>query len=285
VFHASYVPTHGAIAAWAGLGPLVLSAWGSDVTPPSGRDKSWPIRKLIGYALRRADTVCVTSEFLAQQVRRYAPSVQPYITPFGVDTEQFAPADQTTRHSGPFTIGIAKTIAPMYGQQVVLDTLPAIHRAIGEVRLVLIGSDRTRGAIRQRARRLGVENLIEFRGFVPHRDLPSHLRGLDLAVNPSICQESFGVSVLEASACGLPVVATDVGGVREVCRDGHTGQLVPPADATALGEAIIHLAGRESLRDQMGREGRRFVEKYYSWDRCVDTMLEQLRRTAEGQPG
>ena len=284
VFHASYVPTNGAIAAWAGLRPLVLSVWGSDVTSAPGRPKPWPIRKLICYALERANTVCTTSEFLSRQVTQYMPSLRPHITPFGVDIDQFTPVDMPGDHgSRPFTIGVVKTIASMYGQQIVLEALPAIRRAIGDVRLVLIGTDRTDGAIRQQARRLGVEDLIELRGFVPHKTLPSHIRNFDLVVNPSVCEESFGVSVLEASASGVPVVATDVGGVSEVCRHGHTGWLVPPGDTDALAQAVIRLAGNESLRVQMGQAGRQFVKANYAWDHCVDMMLERLRHTTKGQ--
>ena len=105
------------------------------------------------------------------------------------------------------------------------------------------------------------------------------MNSFDIYVHPSICTESFGVAVLEASACGCPVVATRVGGVPEVCIDGQTGILVEPNNSDVLADAIIKLAKNAQLRNNMGMAGRDFVVKNYDWNKNVRTMLELMEKT------
>jgi phosphatidyl-myo-inositol dimannoside synthase len=81
--------------------------------------------------------------------------------------------------------------------------------------------------------------------------------------------EGFGISLVEASACGLPVVAGNSGGIPDAVREGETGFLVPPEDPAALAEAICRLLADPHLARRIGATGRRAVETYYNWDRVV----------------
>ncbi|MBA7698423.1 GDP-mannose-dependent alpha-(1-6)-phosphatidylinositol monomannoside mannosyltransferase [subsurface metagenome] len=103
--------------------------------------------------------------------------------------------------------------------------------------------------------------------------MPEILQSFDVFAHPSVSSESFGVAVLEASACGLPVVATRVGGVPEVCIDRKTGFLVPPLDSDALAQAIILLAKDSKLSQRMANAGRSFVLEKYVWGVNVKRML------------
>ena len=113
---------------------------------------------------------------------------------------------------------------------------------------------------------------VHFYGGLPHAQMPQALNGLDVFVAPSR-RESFGVSVLEASACALPVVASAVGGLPEVVQHGVTGLLVPPGDVSALAAALATLADDPALRLSMGRAGRQMVQARYAWPFCVQQML------------
>lgn len=279
VVNACYAPTHGVIAGFAGCHPLVLSIWGSDVISHTNPKKPWWICKAIGYALRKADLVCVTSRFLLNEITTYGDVPMEVVQiPYGVDCERFSPHDdcrepQTTSH---FCIGFVKTLAPIYGPDVLLRAMALVVKRMPTARLVMVGRNRMGGQLARLAKELGIENNVEFLGYVPNDDIPALLRSLDVMVNPSVCRESFGVSVLEASACGVAVVATRVGGVPEVCIDERTGLLVEPSEPEALGKAILYLAENPEFRQRMGREGRQFVLDHYVWKDNVEAMLNRF---------
>ena len=103
-------------------------------------------------------------------------------------------------------------------------------------------------------------------------------------VMPSVMEsESFGVAVLEASACGRPVIASRVGGVPEVLRHGETGLLVPPGDTDALAKAIISLASDREKCRAMGEAGRELVRADYPWERSLDMLTELYNRSINGK--
>lgn len=116
-------------------------------------------------------------------------------------------------------------------------------------------------------------------GSAAHARVPSLLQGFDVFVAMSR-QESFGVAVAEASAAGLPVVASNVGGLPEVVVDGETGFLVQSGDAEALAGCLDRLLADEALRDRMGAAGREFVARHFDWEDSVTQMMSiygQLR--------
>jgi len=109
---------------------------------------------------------------------------------------------------------------------------------------------------------------------VSDRDLPALYNLASVYVGASrlaerIGVEGFGISLVEASACGLPVVAGNSGGIPDAVRDGETGFLVPPEDPAALAAAIVRLLASPDLAKRVGAAGRRAVETYYNWDRVV----------------
>ena len=124
------------------------------------------------------------------------------------------------------------------------------------------------------ARAVGVDDRVRLVGAAQRAEVPGVLRSVDVV---ACCPwyEPFGLVALEAMACGRPVVATAVGGVAETVDDGVTGLLVPPANAGALADAIERLARDVSLRSEMGRAGRAFVEANYRWSDNA-ALMERL---------
>lgn len=281
VVNAHYALTNGVIAAFSGNRPIVISVWGSDVIwDKIVRIPSF-MKLFLKYAFHRADAICVTSKFMIQFVLPVAPKSERIVhVPFGIDCSLFMPAKSKTHgQSGQFRIGFIKTLEMLYGPHVLIQALPNILKAVPDVTLVMAGKDKMDGQLKMLADKLGVGDRVEFTGFIQNDKIPEILHSLDIYVHPSICQESFGVSILEASACGIPVVATRVGGVPEVCIDGQTGLLIEPNNPEALAEAIIKLANDPELRHNMGQAGRDFVVNNYDWNRNVQTMLETLQKT------
>lgn len=284
VVNAHYASGYGTTAALCGVRPVLLSVWGSDVYdfPYESALKG----RLIRGNLRRATAIASTSHAMARQVQRLTPErTDIAVTPFGVDLVRFTP-DPSRRTGGRLTIGIVKSLAPKYGVDLLLRAFAGLVadadvRALpDECRLLVVGDGPQRAELESLARTLGIAPRTEFAGAVAHADVPAWLNRIDIYAAPSrLDSESFGVAVIEASACALPVVVSDVGGLPEVVRDGETGLIVPRDDVSALQAALKRLVLDAALCERLGRAGRAHVEREYEWGHCVDVMercLEQL---------
>jgi glycosyltransferase involved in cell wall biosynthesis len=221
------------------------------------------------------------------------------VTPFGVDLERFVPAPQgaalpvasaaARRSATPLTIGIVKTLAPKYGVDLLLRAMAGLLRDDElrmtplNLKLLIVGDGPQRNALEALAVQLGIGERTEFVGGVRHRDVPHWLQRMDIFAAPSRSDsESFGVAVVEASACALPVVVANVGGLPEVVQDGRTGLVVPPDDVGALQAALKRLVLDAGLRATLGRQGRARVERDYGWTHCVDLMQACYADTLRG---
>ena len=281
-----YASGYGTTAALSGFAPSVLSVWGSDVYdfPEHGALQAWLIRR----NLRRATAIASTSLAMADRVRRLTPErSEVSVTPFGVDLRQFAPAAPASVRA-VLTIGTVKTLAPKYGLDVLLRAYSAllqddaVRTQAPPTRLLIVGGGPEREALQALAGALGVASQTEFVGPVEHREVPRWLHELDVYVAPSrLDSESFGVAVIEASACGVPVVVSDSGGLPEVVRDGVTGLVVPRDDVPALTQALRRLVLDAALRRTLGSQGRAHVQREYEWGQCVLRMEDCYRRTLE----
>jgi sugar transferase (PEP-CTERM/EpsH1 system associated) len=167
---------------------------------------------------------------------------------------------------GPI-IGAISRLDPVKGVDFLIRALAQVNGAT----LVVVGDGPERAALEALAGDLGVADRIHWAGH--RRDVPYLLPAFDLLVQPSL-HEGLPNTVLEAMACGLPVVATAVGGTPEVIVDGLTGLLVPPRDADALAQAMVTLLSNADLRRTMGRAGRERVAQRFTAER----MVEQTQR-------
>jgi len=177
--------------------------------------------------------------------------------------------------------GVVGSIIPRKGQLYLVRALPKILSACPNARLVLIGTTKpTPGyvaEVRAEAERLGVASRIVWLG---HRDDAAEVMGaLDLFVLPSL-EESLPLSILEAMAAGLPVVATAVSGIPEVVRQNETGMLVPPRDSNALADAIIALLADPERRRRFGQAGQRVVRACHTIEGQVTAIEQVLARVA-----
>jgi glycosyltransferase involved in cell wall biosynthesis len=135
-----------------------------------------------------------------------------------------------------------------------------------------VGDGDMAATYRRQARDLGLQGRVHFLGRIGPARLPAIYRLADVVVLPSSIQESFGMVLAEAMACGKPVIASRLPGVRTVVADGTTGLLVPPADPAALAGALTRLLGDAPLRAEMGAAGRRRVLARYDWRRIGERL-------------
>lgn len=272
ILHALHLTSYGFLGALCDTHPRLASVWGTDIL----QAPTWsPFHNAITrYALARADRVTATGFHLAWATLRFTPRTkQVTVIPYGVDTERFRPTE-ANRPSGTTVFGSVGRLSIEKGLPDLLRATAFLLERKMDVRVVLAGDGPERRRLEALARELQIEASVEFRGHVTHADVPQVLRELDIFVMPSRA-EGFGVAALEASAAGLPVVASRVHGIPDVVRHGSTGVLVPPRDVAALAAAMEQLAADPAKRGDMGMAGRAFVERRYRWeDNC--RQMEQL---------
>ena len=188
--------------------------------------------------------------------------------PCGVDTEQFRPMPRARARK---TLGLPKEerlvlyagrIEPLKGIDILLR---AAAETEGRFRLLVVGGDakddRRKEELRALAAELGIAERVTFRDAVSHDELPLYYNAADVCVVPSY-YESFGLVALEAMACGLPVIASRVGGLAETVRDGQTGYLIPWRCPEPFAERLQLLLDNEPLRRSLGRAARANVERF-----------------------
>ena len=263
ILHSHHASSFGFLASFVDHPRKILSVWGYDVVDFPYRN--FVNRAIVKRALKKAHYLTVTSRFLEKAVRKlHSIPVEIKVIPFGIDPEQFGYYDRPQKEI--VNIGIAKALRPKYGIDILIMAFKKLTETHRNIRLTIAGKGESADEYSNMVKKMGLDDLVRFVGFVDHDKMPEFLSTIDIFVMPSIYDgESFGVAALEASATGLPVVASRVGGVPEVIDDGKTGFLVNRKDASELAKALEKLILDPTLRREMGKAGREFVENNYVW--------------------
>lgn len=281
IVNAHYASGYGTLARLSGLRPLVLSVWGSDVYDFPYQNKL--SMKLITKNLLYADQIASTSYCMADQVRKLLgqKSFPIEIIPFGVDIEKFS-RKSVKEDNGRICIGNIKSLEPIYGIADLIEAIGILRKnleskGLAEVSKKIIvqiyGDGGQKDEISKLIKQLQLTDTVELKGKIPNSKVPEALEMMDIFCVTSR-NESFGVSTVEAMAMGLPVVATDVDGFREVVDDGNTGIIVARKNPFAIADGLEKLVLDEELRYLMGTNGIRRVMQFYNWDKNVDIMLK-----------
>jgi sugar transferase (PEP-CTERM/EpsH1 system associated) len=183
----------------------------------------------------------------------------------GIDLERF-PLPDRTAYTGPIRAIHVARLNVIKDQSTLLRAVREVVHRQPEFRLTIVGDGPIREELHSLCESLGLVGHVHFLG--DRRDIPTLLANADLFVLSSI-EEGLSLTLLEAMASGLAVVATDVGGNREVVLHGKSGLLVPSRSPERLAEAILHLAHRPNVIREMGRQGRVLVEKHFNLKNTV----------------
>lgn len=298
----AHSPCLNALAAF-GLGvPVVYemrSSWEdaavSNGTTTEGSPRYRASRALETYALRRADAVITICEGLRTDVigRGVAPE-RVTVVPNAVEpadlggTSESAAVEARRRHGleGCCVLGFIGSFFAWEGLSLLLDAMPAIVAQRPDVRLLLVGGGNDDAALRAQAERLGLGGHVVFIGRVPHSAVAQLYAATDVLVYPRLPMRLTDMVTplkpLEAMALGKLQVASDVGGHRELIRDGDTGVLFRAGDPTALAGAVLRLLADSGLQERCKSRGPLWVREERTWDRVVPRYAAVYERVARG---
>jgi len=273
--HEPFTPSTSMLATLAATTPVVAT-FHAFLDRSRLMEVSGPILRQID---RRIDAAVAVSEAAASFVRRVRHGPVE-IVPNGVDVARLAePADPPEGLPPGRRILWVNRLDPQKGFGVMVDAFARLARELDDVHLLVAGEGRDRVALHSLSRQ--ARNRVIPLGTVPHDELPRYHAAADVFCSPAVGQESFGIVLVEAMAAGVPVVATDIPGYREVVQDGVDGLLVRPNDPEALAEAIRRVLSEPGLASALADAGRARAPDF-AWDAVVPRIEAVYGRALNG---
>jgi glycosyltransferase involved in cell wall biosynthesis len=262
ILHAHRVNSAGWMGALSGFHPFVVTAWGSDLNDLDLQPRL--SRPLAGLVVRSADLITASSKDLLHQAHLLGAKMDRcHRIQWGVDLKYFFPGNspelrqQLDIGEGPVILS-PRAIDLIYNIHILLVAMPAVLRQFPEAKLVLRDYNTNqsyKARLMNQIADLGIEHAIRWLGRIsPWEANAAVYRMADIAVSIPF-SEGMAVSVWEALACGLPVIASDLPSLREWIIPGENGLLVPVGDAEALGQAIVRLLGDIDMQNRFGERG------------------------------
>lgn len=256
------------IPAWAAKKflkiPYVVWGQGSDIYLPElfTRMTSKPI-------LQDADALLALTEDMKKKMREIH-NREIFVVPNGVDLERFKISSGGKKKGNAKTIVFVGRLYPIKGVQYLIEAMAVVHREMPDVKLVLVGDGVERSRLVELSKRLNLNDCIKFEGQVPQAKIPQIMHQADVFALSSL-SESFGIVNIEAMAAGLPIVATNVGGIPYIVEEGVNGYLVKAKNPDAIAARILILLQNDEIHEKMSANNREKAE-LYTWDKVAGTV-------------
>lgn len=289
LIHAGPVQTCGLLVALSGFKPFLLMSWGSDILAKPGQSVlSWLITV---FTIRRAGMIacdCLAVRDRIMALAKY-PEDRIVVFPWGVDLNQF--------HSAPSRLALrsklgwqnkkivvwTRSLEKIYGVGVFLEAVRRISAVKPDVRFVMLGEGTLRPQVEDFITRHNLKKVIYLAGRVAHDLLPHYFNEADVYASCSYSDGS-SVSLLEAMACQLPVVVTDLPANREWVKPGVNGWLTEPGNAKALATALLDALADEERRKSMGEANALVIKERADWDKNFPLLLAAYERLMRDKP-
>jgi glycosyltransferase involved in cell wall biosynthesis len=227
---------------------------------------------LVPRVYRRASFVAISDSSRDDMVERGIPAAAIRVVLCGVDHARYRP-DPAARDARPLVVFVGR-LERYKRLDVLLEAVAALRGRGRDVHAVIAGAGDALEAVRAQVRALGLEGCVAVPGFVDEAEKVRLLQAAHVAVQPSE-KEGWGLTVIEANACGTPCVAAAVPGLRDSVRDGETGLLVAPRDAGALAAALERVLGDESLRTRLATGALAWAARF-RWEDAAAAVGETL---------
>ncbi len=249
--------------------PLVLTIHGGELDEPQVLElpalRRLVTRVTVRIALARADAVIVVGKGLEKAaIERGVEEDRVYTIDMGVDTAVFHPGSRTERRRA---LGLAErtptvvfvgALTPQKGTEQLIRAAAIVHESIPSCEWHLIGAGSQADELKNLADLLGISRVVSFHGFLAPDSVALWQQAADVCVVPSLA-EGFGLAALEGMACGTPVIASNVGGLRDLIVDGKNGRLIAPGDPVAMAAAVTELLESPRLRETLSESAREVV--------------------------
>lgn len=273
IVHSHYASSYGFLGSLSGFHPLIVSVWGIDVY--IFPNVSFIHKFITKYVLNKAEIICSSSNSMADETKNFTKN-KVKVIPFGIDINTFKTTNVKSLFSDDsIVIGTVKHLEYKYGLEYLIKAFSLLVKKYPDlpIKLLIVGGGSMKNQLQALAEEFGIEDKTIFTGAVKHSSIAKYHNMMDVEVYLSN-YESFGVSVIEASACENPVVVSNVGGLPEVVDDNVTGIIVNPKDPEGAAEAIEKLILDDQLRIKMGQAGRKKVVGLYNWEDNVSAMID-----------
>lgn len=276
LLHSHYATSYGMLGKMTKFRPFIISVWGSDIYEfPNQSNFN---KKFLINILKDADAVCSTSKDMAEEVKKYYDK-EVLITPFGVDLKAFNCITPILSKKS-ITIGITKNLEKVYGINYLIEAFAELCKEWEkhDLRLLIVGNGTERENLEKLCKEKNISDKVTFTGNVDNDKIPEYINLMDIVCMPSL-SESFGVAAVEAGACGRPVVASKVGGLKEVIIHGYNGYLVEPGSVEDIKNNLKLMLQDEKKLLEMGKKSRRYMEENYDWIKnanVVKNLYEKL---------
>jgi L-malate glycosyltransferase len=277
LIHAGPIQTCAFIAVLTGFRPILTMSWGFDLMKDIYRGRWWQFATR--YTLKRSayftSDACVTRNKAVEYGMNPERTI---VFPWGVDLNHFAPPSAVHRPSSGFTIFCNRSWEPNYGVDVLAKAFVKVAQQRPDVSLMLLSGGSQGAAIRQILVRSGVEGRVTFPGQVSNADLPRFYHMADLYISPSHVDGS-SVSLMEALACGLPCLVSDIPANKEWIFEGQNGWLFPDGDADVLAAKVLAAIENRKLLPEIGVNARHTAEEKANWPKNIEKLLDAYQET------
>ncbi|MCG9893728.1 MAG: glycosyltransferase family 4 protein [Thermosynechococcaceae cyanobacterium MS004] len=243
-------------------------------------------RQVAQRVFAAAAVLVAVSEGVADYLKTYPQALgRVEVVPNGVNAARFQRqqpiANSDLRDLEPFTVGFVGTMKGWHGLPTLIKAFTQLRHSCPQARLLMVGDGPARPALQDSLEQQGVGQAVDWSGKVSPDAIPPLLAKMDVAVAPYPALEQFYFSplkVYEYMAAGLPVVASDVGQLREVIQSGVNGLLCPAGDAAALTQSLVVLQQQPALRQRLGQAAQDTILAQHTWHQRVAQILDLARR-------
>jgi len=279
LIHAGPIQTCAFIAALSGFRPILTMSWGFDLMKDVYRGRGWEFATR--YTLKRSTYFTSDARVTRDTAVKYGmDSAKTVVFPWGVDLSQFRIQNSEFRIDDGFTLFCNRSWEPNYGVDVLAKAFVKVAKERPEVSLMLLGGGSQGKDIRNILVRGGVEERVTFPGHVNNRELPRYYQMADLYISPSHVDGS-SVSLMEALACGLPCLVSDIPANKEWVFDDQNGWLFRDGDVDDLAAKILKAIEKRASLPKIGQNARAVAEERANWQTNFQKLLQAYQTTLE----
>lgn len=271
IYHIHFLIYNSLVKEFVKMKNLVITPYGSEVF----WDLSSKQIRMKRQIIEKASLVTASSKFLLDKlIEQGYTFTNKKLIYFGIDRNSFKPLKKGK--TSKFRIGFVKHLIDYYGIENLVKAVEIILKKRQDVELHIYGEGPLRQSLTDYIESHNLNQNIFLFGAKEHGQLPEIYNQFDVFAMPSTCQEAFGVAAIEAQACGIPVIASNTGGIPEAVQNGKSGILIEPGNIDKIVESLETLIYNETLRRQMSRNAVEWSKKF-DWNKSVSAMIEAYK--------